>query len=306
VKAAESALDAANGEVETAQSDLDDANRELTTILSEIQSADPDGDLRVARTDASAATQAMLRYQAEGNPAGAELHQQYRDAMLLRIATLQEALPRVHALQAQAATATTALAEAQAEREAALDQVGIASTEPDLTFSAEGQAVVRKTRVVKTAAAAVVAGLPIAVGVVLLLDAMQKRRQNRPARPAYTELDEELDDDYVVTDAPAVAPALVGASAASATGQQPGGLADANGDLDEGDDLDDLDELDELDDLDEDVAATVASRRRQYDADIDDDLSVDGGADDGNVREWARVPAADEDFDGDDEAGADR
>jgi tetratricopeptide (TPR) repeat protein len=99
------------------------------------------------------------------------------------------------------------------------------------------------------------------------------------------------------------------ASAASATGQQPGGLADANGDLDEGDDLDDLDdldELDELDDLDEDVAATVASRRRQYDADIDDDLSVDGGADDGNVREWARVPAADEDFDGDDEAGADR
>ncbi|HET9601987.1 MAG TPA: hypothetical protein VFP08_10355, partial [Acidimicrobiales bacterium] len=117
-------------------------------------------------------------------------------------------------------------------------------------------------------------------------------------------------------------------------GQQPGGLADANGDLDEGDDLDDLDELDdlddeldedldelddlddldddpddeldELDDLDEDVAATVASRRRQYDADIDDDLSVDGGPDDGNVREWARVPAADEDFDGDDEAGADR
>ena len=46
-------------------------------------------------------------------------------------------------------------------------------------------------------------------------------------------------------------------------------------DLDEADLGDDLE--DELDDLDEDVAATVASRRRLYDADIDDDLSVDGG-----------------------------
>ena len=45
-----------------------------------------------------------------------------------------------------------------------------------------------------------------------------------------------------------------------------------------------------------------------YDADIDDDLSVDGGqaATNGHGRVWARVPAADEDFDGDDEAGADR
>ena len=141
-----------------------------------------------------------------GTPRAPSSIVQYRDAILVRIATLQEALPRIRVLQAQAATATTALAEAQTEREAALDQVGIASTVPDLTFSAEGQAVVRKTRVVKTAAAAVVAGFPIAVGVVLLLDAMQKRRQNRPARPAYTELDDELDEDHVVTDAPAARP----------------------------------------------------------------------------------------------------
>ena len=45
-----------------------------------------------------------------------------------------------------------------------------------------------------------------------------------------------------------------------------------------------------------------------YDADIDDDLSVDGdqAATNGHGRVWARVPAADQDFDGDDEAGADR
>ena len=52
----------------------------------------------------------------------------------------------------------------------------------------------------------------------------------------------------------------------------------------------------------------MASRRRMYEADIDDDLSVDGGHADrnGKSRVWARVPATDEDFDGDDEgAGAD-
>ena len=89
-------------------------------------------------------------------------------------------------------------------------------------------------------------------------------------------------------------------------------------DLDEADLGEDLeDELDD-DELDEDVAATVASRRRLYDADIDDDLSVDGGPTEhdgpvqngpesnGRGRVWARVPAADSDFDGDDEAGADR
>ena len=91
-------------------------------------------------------------------------------------------------------------------------------------------------------------------------------------------------------------------------------LEDEDLDLDELEDLDDelededLDDEDLDDELDEDVAATVASRRRMYDADIDDDLSVDGdqAATNGHGRVWARVPAADEDFDGDDEAGADR
>ena len=91
-------------------------------------------------------------------------------------------------------------------------------------------------------------------------------------------------------------------------------LEDEDLDLDELEDLDDelededLDDEDLDDELDEDVAATVASRRRMYDADIDDDLSVDGdqAATNGHGRVWARVSAADEDFDGDDEAGADR
>ena len=85
------------------------------------------------------------------------------------------------------------------------------------------------------------------------------------------------------------------------------GLHD-DGDLDEADLGDDLD-----DELEADVAAAVASRRRVYDADIDEDLSVDGGPPEqhgpkhnGQGRVWARVPAADADFDGDDEAGADR
>ena len=55
----------------------------------------------------------------------------------------------------------------------------------------------------KTAAAAVVAGFLIAIGVVLLLDAAQKRRARRPARPEH---DDELvgmaDDDLELEAAP--------------------------------------------------------------------------------------------------------
>ena len=71
VKAAESALDAANGEVDSrAVGSRRRPTASSTPSFREIQSADPEDDLRVARTEASAATQAMLRYQADGQPCG--------------------------------------------------------------------------------------------------------------------------------------------------------------------------------------------------------------------------------------------
>jgi hypothetical protein len=348
-------------------------------------------------------------------------------------------------LDQQIAAHEDALGTATEERDAALQQQSVTDTTPTPVFSAEGQSVVRKTRVVKTAAAAVVAGFPIAIGVVLLLDAAQRRRARRPARPDRDDAlagsaDDELELEAAPTSPVSPSPALIGATPGPA-GLPAGSAAavthddieddvdeddvdeyddyedevdeDEAGELDEvdedeaavveaviveedvEDDLEDIDdeleddldedleevdeadeavhdaevlheldeeeleeaeldevdeheveldeaELDELalselddgeleDDLDEadlgddlddeledDVAATVASRRRLYDADIDDDLSVDGGPGEHNGPEqngpqhnglgrvWARVPAADADFDGDDEAGADR
>jgi hypothetical protein len=196
---------------------------------------------------------------------------------------------------------------------------------PDLTFTAEGQAVVRKTRVVKTAAAAVVAGFPIAVGIVLLLDAMQKRRANRAAAaaaapPAEIDRDEE-DEDLDLEAQEDLAPARAGVATALADtaddveddlfdedeAEEPVVLRATAARAELADDLADDEDLDDdFDDLDDDIEATVASRRRLYDADIDDDLTVDGGHN-GHGREWAKVPASGEDFDGDDEgAGADR
>ena len=308
VKAAESALDAANGEVETAQSDLDDANRELTTILSEIQSADPDGDLRVAAHRCFGGHASDAPVPGGGEPRRRRAPSAYRDAILLRIATLQEALPRVHVLQAQAATATTALAEAQAEREAALGSGRYRQhrARPDLLGRGPGGGPQDARRqdgrgrrcgrpsdrrwrgppVGRHAEAASESSCPAGLHGVGRRARRRLRRDRRACCRSGT------------------GRCLCGVghrAAARRTGRRQRRSGRRRRPRRRLDELDD-----ELDELDEDVAATVASRRRQYDADIDDDLSVDGGPDDGNVREWARVPAADEDFDGDDEAGADR
>ena len=440
--ATQQGVDAANGKIKTAQDTIDKANTDLLAIYKQVQSSTPEDDLK--RSDSARASSSSRCGAAEGTR-----RRGVQDAIKLRTSDprLQKVVPRSRP-PGQVADAQKVISDATTERDTAVAKLAVVSAITDLTFSAEGTPVVRKTRVVKTAAAAVVAGFPIAVGVVLLLDALQKRRKNRSPRPTRDELD-ELDDDLQASAGadvplPATASSLDARGPAASTvddevpstrpvhegapipamaaaragwrgdladdeddaddledvdpldieadleaeeeaeadedaevtsrpwpptrrgrrGRGPrsrrgrgrsGAVADAEDadedeaelepvaqvvdedrletaddgeltelselddedlDLDEVDELEDLDELEDedlddedLDDeLDEDVAATVASRRRMYDADIDDDLSVDGGqaATNGHGRVWARVPAADEDFDGDDEAGADR
>jgi flagellar biosynthesis chaperone FliJ len=397
---AQKAVDAANDKTNQAQDTVDTANSKLNDIYNTVKSNDPVGDLRRIKDERSQFNQAYARAQAEGNTTSASIYKGFMDQADLQIIALGHAVPDVEALNAQVAEAQKSLTDAQTEREVAVAQLAALSADPDITFSAEGTPVVRKTRVVKTAAAAVVAGFPIAVGVVLLLDALQRRRQNRPPRPTREELEGQLDEDLepsassdvplpVATVAapargpstvstpvvePAAAPAeeieTVPVATAVAVAEPPADLdeldelededdelddhlelededvleeddtldedtlddedlleedaledvvaleedaladAELDGEVLDDEDLDDedLDDADLDDELDDDVDATVASRRRMYDADIDDDLSVDGdqAATNGQGRVWARVPAAEEDFDGDDEAGADR
>jgi hypothetical protein len=443
----QSEIDSVNAKIKTAQDTIDSANTQLVAIYNDVKSSSPADDVKQLKQERSNLFQQMVLAQAGGETAKAAQLQTVIAAEDQQIIALQQALPKVEILQGQIADAQKTQTDAQTERDAAVAKLATLSAIPDLTFSAEGTPVVRKTRVVKTAAAAVVAGFPIAVGVVLLLDALQKRRQNRPPRPTRAELRAQADDDLEPTAAdvpmpvasttattpvdplvparaaqpePADEPvhqvaAVPAMAAVAATGlavdeyesdedeDEDEAEADADADdldadvedatddleaeedadgpdaelaaigelddeeeddavdaelddaaladLDEEEDEDldlvttvplaavddlavdddlagvddleaedaadlddeDLDDEDlddaELDDeLDDDVDATVASRRRMYDADIDDDLTVDGdqAATNGHGRVWARVPAADEDFDGDDEAGADR
>jgi len=468
-------LDAANDKIKTAQDTADKATTDLNAIFQQINTSTPEDDIKTWKAQVSGFYQQQVAAAAEGNGPKAQAFQDAITERNLQIANVQTVLPKVQELQGQITEAQKVIDDSTVERDAAVAKLTAISSDPDLTFSAEGTPVVRKTRVVKTAAAAVVAGFPIAVGVVLLLDALQKRRKNRPPRPTRDELD-ELDDDLepsaadvplpatatavdargrvappiiddvpvsgtpVHEDAPIPAMAAAGAGLAAASLADDADLDDDEADVDDFDSLDieadldaeqdaeaeeeaeadeaeageadaeldtvveledetdveaaeleavadedeaeeeeavaeaeeadedeadleavgeavadededleavaaddaklesdgaeltelddedldldeleDVDELDELEDedlddadlddeLDEDVDLTVASRRRMYDADIDDDLSVDGdqAATNGHGRVWARVPAADEDFDGDDEAGADR
>ncbi len=429
---AQQAVDAASGRIEESQKQIDEANAQLDAIYAEVKTNRPQAELEDLRAEKRFYEREELASLAGGNPAAAAAYRTRVEEANIRILALERVMPDVEALAAQIATATETDTAAEEELAVAQEKLATVGFEPDLTFSAEGQSVVRKTRVVKTAAAAVVAGFPIAIGVVLLLDAFQKRRANRPARPDHdAELAGAADDEYELESATSGpvpgSPALIGAAAGPA-GLPAASAAtvvaedaddeyddlddedeavvvdadevdeddedeavvvddvvieedlqdediedeledDIDGDIDDelqddvDDDLEDeleddvavaedaaeldaaeldeaeLDDLalpeldeDELeadldeadlgedleDELDDDVAATVASRRRLYNADIDDDLSVDGGPGEhdgpeqngpetnGRGRVWARVPAADSDFDGDDEAGADR
>jgi hypothetical protein len=187
---------------------------------------------------------------------------------------------------------------------------------------------VRKTRVVKTAAAAVVAGFPIAVGVVLLLDALQKRRKNRPARPTRDELD-ELDDDLEASagadvplpattasspDAcgPAASPvyddvpstrtpfhedAPIPAMAAAGVGVAAANLADEDeADDDEADEDEDVDPLD----VEADLEAEEEAEADEADEDAEADLAVDAEDDEADAGE-----ADADEADAEDEADAD-
>jgi hypothetical protein len=453
VRNSERAVEAANQRIEQAQSDIDEAVAERTAVFNEVQSSSPEEDLAITKDERSNYQQELIKARLAGSVTAIAEYDSLVKQADQRIIALGKAAAAVALLNTQIAAHEDALATATQERDDAVAQQTATDSPPTPIFSAEGQSVVRKTRVVKTAAAAVVAGFPIAIGVVLLLDAAQKRRARRQVGlDDDDELAAAVDDEHeheleaAPTSPVSPSPALIGAApgpaglpAAAAIAVVEDeydeydeyeeydedvddeqdeveeaeeldevdeddededededvvveGAVDEDEDLDDDidDELDDIDdelddieedaeeeaeadaavddaqvlheldeedleeaeldeadldeaELDELvlagldeedldeaeldeadlgDDLDEeledDVAATVASRRRMYNADIDDDLSVDGGSAEyhgpeqngpqhnGLGRVWARVPAADADFDGDDEAGADR
>ena len=187
-------LDAANAKIKTAQDTIDKATTDLNAIFAEVQTSTPEDDLKTMKTQVSGFFQQQVAAAAGGETAKAQAFQDAITKLNLQIVAVQKVLPQVQGLQAQIADAQKAISDGTIERDAAVAKLAAITAIPDLTFSAEGTPVVRKTRVVKTAAAAVVAGFPIAVGVVLLLDALQKRRRNRPPRPTRDELD-EMDAD---------------------------------------------------------------------------------------------------------------
>ena len=115
---------------------------------------------------------------------------------------------------------TKNLATGQTDRDDAVKALAAISTTPDLVFSAEGTPVIRKTRVVKTAAAAVVAGFPLAIGIVLLLDALQRRRQARRAAQAERETFPVSEDESEV-------PVAAGAALLVGSRASPGPVAGA-------------------------------------------------------------------------------
>ena len=211
------AADAANEKIKTAQDTIDKASTDLIAIYQDVQTSTPEDDLKVMKSQVSNFFQQQVAAAAGGETAKAQAFQDAITALNLQIVAVQKALPQVQTLQAQVADAQKSISDATVERDAAVAKLVAISSVPDLTFSAEGTPVVRKTRVVKTAAAAVVAGFPIAVGVVLLLDALQKRRKNRPPRPTREELD-ELDDDDLEPSAAADVPLPATASSPDARG----------------------------------------------------------------------------------------
>jgi hypothetical protein len=214
-RAGEQAVQAADAQIEQAQDEIDEASAGLNAIYQDVQSSRPADELAEIREEKQFYERQQAAALADGNPTGAAAYQSRIDQANLRIFALEDVMTEVQGFEQRIAAAQETLATAQEEHATAEAQLVSATSEPDLTFSAEGQSVVRKTRVVKTAAAAVVAGFPIAIGVVLLLDAAQKRRARRPVG---LDDDDELaaaaDDEHELEAAPtspvSPSPALIG------------------------------------------------------------------------------------------------
>ena len=154
---------------------------------SEVQTSTPEDDLKTWKTAGVGLLPAAGGGgRGRGDGEGPGVPGRHHAARTSRSSTCRRSCPRSRRCRRRSRMPRRPSPMRTTERDAAVAKLAAISAVPDLTFSAEGTPVVRKTRVVKTAAAAVVAGFPIAVGVVLLLDALQKRRKNRPPRPRVT------------------------------------------------------------------------------------------------------------------------
>jgi len=174
---AQANVDDATKRANDAQAAITKANAALTLLYNSVGTSTPEADLAQAKNLRSDLTSRLATAQSSGETSGAAILQQYINQQNGLIIKLSLVVPQVQAQQAIIATATKDQQTAQDDRQTAVKAVNAIRSTPDLIFSAEGSEVIRKTRVVKTAAAAVVAGFPIAVGIVLLLDWLQRRRQ---------------------------------------------------------------------------------------------------------------------------------
>jgi hypothetical protein len=196
VQAGQRAVQAANDKIAQAQDDITKAQGDLSALYYSIETSTPDDDIKVLRTQLVDLQGKLLGYQVDGNTTGQAAVQKLIDADQTRLQQLLEASGQAVPIQARLTDAQAALKTATDERDTATKQLDTATATLDLTFSTEGQAVVRKTRVVKTAAAAVVAGFPIAIGLVLLLDASQRRRRQRALEAGQRETEPLEDEEH--------------------------------------------------------------------------------------------------------------
>jgi hypothetical protein len=180
VDAGQRAVTAANEKIEQAQNDVLTTSKAIDDVYRNVNSSAPEDDAADLRADIRDYRRQLAQYQLEGNVVGQQQYQKLIDDAQLQLLPLLAATRQVDQLDLQLEDAQARLKTATDERDAATQQLDSVAAPVDLTFSNEAQAVVRKTRVVKTAAAAVVAGFPIAIALVLGLDALQRRRRTRP------------------------------------------------------------------------------------------------------------------------------
>jgi hypothetical protein len=187
VAAAQKTVDDATAKLAATQQGIDKATNDLNALYQKSGTSDPAGDVKRYQSLVDDWTLKVADAAAAGNPTQVHYYQSLIAQRQLQIAGLMSIIPTVTSLQQTISDGTKSLATEQTDRDTAVKALAAIATVPDLVFSAEGTPVIRKTRVVKTAAAAVVAGFPIAVGIVLLLDAMQRRRQAKRAAAAQAE-----------------------------------------------------------------------------------------------------------------------
>jgi hypothetical protein len=189
---AQADLDGKQAAVEAVVAEVDGLQADLNEVYARVGTTQLADEQRTVRTQQASYEESAVQARAEGRNAEAQAYDVAAVGLQQRVDDLRFALAQETSLKPQLEDARARLRTAQAALATAEASVSSVRPQVDINFNAEGAPVRRKARTARLAGAAVLAGIPVAVALILLLDLVERRRK---ARGDLEDEDEDEEDE---------------------------------------------------------------------------------------------------------------